>query len=268
MDSARGRISVAIVAMALMAVLASPAQGGRPAKRGRRPEPMAHVACRIAPGVLCEESGSITMPPTSFGSQSTDTVPAKATQATVDLTPPPTTEDTAAFDHMVITLADAKFPKLTRLSKASRRILGCVLFSYSAVADTDVRTNITTVDPTYQLLALDLCLRTAAQIAAANAPPSASDASAACSRAAKAVPITVTRTRSGYVGKATGTTHTLSGGLPLNISCRRIGRGLRFTLRPSARGTKLRQLIGSKLSIGFVNPSNKSTRINTTYRFR
>jgi hypothetical protein len=54
----------------------------------------------------------------------------------------------------------------------------------------------------------------------------------------------------------------------LNISCRRVGRGLRFTLRPSARGTKLRQLIGPKLSVGFVNPGNKSTRINTTYRFK
>jgi hypothetical protein len=268
MDSARGRISAVIVAMALMAVLAPPALGGGGSPGHRRPEPMAHVACRIAPGVLCEESGSITMPPNSFGSQSTDTVPAKATQATVDLTPPPTAEEIAAFDQMVITLADAKFPKLTRLSKASRRILGCVLFSYSAVADTDVTTNITTVDPTYQLLALDLCLRTASQIAAATAPPPASDASAACSRAPKAVPITVTRTRSGYVGQATGMTHTLSGRLPLNISCRRVGRGLRFTLRPSARGTKLRQLIGPKLSVGFVNPTSKSVRINTTYRFK
>jgi hypothetical protein len=228
---------------------------------------MAHVACRIAPGVLCEESGSITMPPLSFGSQSTDTVPAQARQATVDLRPP-TAEHIAGFDSMIVDLVDSKLPNLTRLSKASRRIIGCILFSYDFATETDVKTNIETTDPTIQLLTLDICLHAAAQIAAANAPPAASDASAACSRAPKAVPITVTRTRSGYVGKATGTTHTLSGRLPLNISCRRVGRGLRFTLRPSARGTKLRQLIGPKLSVGFVNPTSKSVRINATYRFK
>ena len=52
-----------------------------------RPGPLARVACaRIAPGV-CEESGNISLPPHSDGSQSTDTVPKQSTEEDTFLTP-------------------------------------------------------------------------------------------------------------------------------------------------------------------------------------
>ena len=103
-----------------------------PVAQGRRGRgPLASIACkRIAPGV-CEESGDVTMPPDSYGSQSTDTVPSKSKQESTYLEPF-NAQELADFDSLWEGVADG-FPNVAGVKNVTvRRVITCALFARAA----------------------------------------------------------------------------------------------------------------------------------------
>ena len=251
---------IALVGIAVVAGgVAAPAAG-----RDRR-DPVAVVACkRIAPGV-CEEGGTVNLPPNSDGSQSTDTVPSTARTADVTLTPnaPP---DKVPFDSLWVAIT-ASQPKLEGIkNKVVQRFVTCQLLAFAltgqAVENGGVTVHAKTFKDAYAAT-FYVCLT----LAFDEAP--ASTASAAASRPCQAlvgVPIQISRSGSTYTVGAQGRTFKPRRP-PLAVSCRRKGKGLVISLRPRRRGRRLRGLLGPHLTIGFANRGSSSVHFRSTFRF-
>jgi hypothetical protein len=260
------RLTVLIAVVLGMLVLVPSAEGGRGSG------PVAKIACSQT-ATACSESGSIGLPPNSTGIQSTDTVPNGSQQAGTTLAPASfSADDLNAFDNTWVGVV-AAFPKLgTIKSKVVRRVITCAVVAQASaqfiqqVNQTEQQFN--EAEPDYYQLLLGLCLT---MIAEAQAKlPAAHDASAAaagCSTALVSVPVDLQRTASGYHVVVNAKTFKASGKPPLAVSCRRKGAGIQITLKPRARHTKLRSLLGPKLSIGFSNPTSHSLTIKTKYTF-
>ena len=252
---------IALLGIASVAVgmIVAPAAG-----RDRR-DPVAVIACQeISPGV-CQESGQDSLPPNSYGSQSTDTVPADAKTADVTLTPdaPP---DKVPFDNLWVAIVDSQ-PKLAGVTnKIVQRFVTCQLLAFAltgqALEDMDVTVHAKTFRDAYAAT-FYVCLTLA------FAEPPASTASAAPSRPCQAlvgVPIQVSRSGSTYTVGAQGRSFKPRRP-PLAVSCRRKGSGLVISLRPRRRAGRLRALLGPHLTIGFANHGGSSVHFRTTYRF-
>jgi hypothetical protein len=233
---------------------------------------VARIACSQT-ATACSESGAIGLPPNSTGSQSTDTVPNGSQQNVTTLQPSGSDPETlAAFDSTWTGVVEA-FPKLSTIkSKFVRRVLTCAFMAQASAIRTSAEyateEQFNEAQPNYYELILGLCL--AAMREAQAKVPAASDAHAAtagCSADLVSIPIQVQRTASGFRAVVNAKTFKGSGKPPLAVSCRRKGAGIQITLKPRARHTKLRSLLGPHLSIGFSNPSSHSLTIKTKYTF-
>jgi hypothetical protein len=257
----------ALVAFAVTALLVIAPAAGR-----LRPGPIATIACkRIAPGV-CEESGSIDVPGNSFASQSTDTVPAKASQATIFVVP--SIDTTAGFNSMWTTLVAGNPPLGNVKSTFVQKLIVCDLIAQTLTVIDAQKAYMTSEDVPEQQFTdsysatLTVCLAIAfAQPPAGGASGHIAHTAAALCHANVAVPMQVARSGSGYLVAAKGMTSKAKPP-PVTVSCRRKGRGIMITLRARRRGRKLRQLIGPHLSIGFANRGTSPVHLATTYTFK
>lgn len=194
----------------------------------------------------------------------TDDIPADATQGSIEAQPLP---GTSANDFDEVTAAMVQsFPHLSKVSKRNQAVLACVLMSYLPIANLPMDEPITYRHVELQLMMLNICLRMALSI---PKPPAAHDrastATAACGRIARAVPVRITHTRSGYTGVVDGKLRpaTPTG---LAVSCRRKGKGLLLSVRPKKRGQTLRQAGAPTLAIAYNNPSSGAVGIRTTFK--
>lgn len=262
MRSAKRSIAPVALALATLAAIASPAQGGR------RSDPIAVMACARTG---CTETSTVTIPGPGDGTVGTDNLPAAATKATIKVSPPTNENVDPTFDELVATFVTDS-PHLARLNKPAQRIITCI---YLAAFKSSVYTNDSPTDFHFLsepnasafVITLQVCLQIALSLNHLHAVDVASPASAACFQAAKAIAVQFSHTRSGYVGRVSGATHKTSRRSPVALSCKRTrNRGLQLTVRPRARGRTLRQVVGPTLSLAYFNPSNKPVAVRTTFK--
>jgi hypothetical protein len=172
----------------------------------------------------------------------------------------------AAFDQLTEDLAE-QVPGLSDLSKRSQRIVTCFYASgYHGLLLSNKEEDFDIEGASAAAAYLNVCLR----LAFALSPPlvAADAASKGCFHARRSVAVKFTRTSTGFRAHVHGMTRTPSRRGPLSISCRHVGKKLRFTLRARARGRKLRRVVGSTVGIGFVNPSRSPVTVHTTIAVR
>jgi hypothetical protein len=198
----------------------------------------------------------------------TDQLPASATQATIQVGPVTNTNlGGAGFDQLVDIVVTAN-PRFAKVNRTAQRIIACAFISAlfaGATTNAEGDEVFTETDPTYEVLALDMCLRIALSLSAKHAPNAGISAAATCRRADRAIAMKITATGSGYRGQVNGRTHRPSRRAPVTIACQRTAAGLALTIRPSTRGRTLQQSVGPTLGIAFVNPSNKPVGVRVSF---
>ena len=178
-----------------------------------------------------------------------------------------------AFDSTWVTVV-AAFPKLSSIkSKLVRRVITCALVArgitdnhYQSDGSTSEQVN-GTADAYYQVL-LGVCVQVAigGQQQQRGAVRAAAT-STGCSTGLVSVSVGLQRTASGYRAVLPGKPHRVSSRLPLAVSCSPSGTGMQITLKPRSTASKLRQVIGPHLSLGFSNPSSRPLAIHTSFTF-
>jgi hypothetical protein len=208
------------------------------------------------------QSTDVSVPGPGNGGVLSSELPATTTVATMTVEAAQT-----AFDQLSEDLAE-QVPGLSDLSKRSQRIVTCFYASgYQALLLSNGEEDFSLEAASATAAYLDVCLRLAFAL---SPPPTAAAAAASmgCSHARRSVAVKFTRTSTGFLAHVHGMTYTPSGRGPLSISCRHLGKGLQFTLRPRVRGRKLRSVVGSKVGIGFTNPSRSPVTVHTTIAVR
>jgi hypothetical protein len=243
-----------------------------PAAHGQRGgSPRASIACkRIAPGV-CEESGAVSMPPDSYGSQSTDTVPSQS-QAESTYLQPFNTQELAEFDSLWESVADG-FPNLAGVKNVTvRRVITCALFARAAgnmygafTHGTMVRKVVSADNAGAAILAMCVQAAVTGQQSTGMARDAASENP--CSSAVISIPVQISRSGSRYTVQANSVVSRASGRAPLAVSCRLKGIGMVIQLRTRTHRQKLRSVVGPKFSIGYSNPSKKSVGFHAAFTF-
>jgi len=260
------RLIALVVALLIAVIVAVPAAHGQ-----RGAGPRASIACkRIAPGV-CEESGNVSMPADSYGSQSTDTVPSRS-QAESTYLQPFNTQELADFDSLWEGVADG-FPKLAGVKNVTvRRVITCALFARAAgnlygafTSGTMVRRVVSADNANAAVLAM--CIQAA--VTGQHATGMARDAASGhqCSTAVVSLPVQISRSGSRYTVAANSAVSRASGRGPLVVSCRVKGSGMVINLRTRNRRQKLRSVVGPKFSIGYSNPTKKSVGFRAAFTF-
>ena len=238
---------------------------------GDRPGPLARIACaRIAPGV-CEESGNISLPPHSSGSQATDTVPTQSTEEDT-LLAPLKGQDLADFDSLWDTVAEGDSQLAKIRNTTVRRVITCALVArgisnwYAAFKGGSISKQVITADNANAAL-LAICVQVAV-LGQQQATTRARDAAAngRCSVGLVSIPVQVVRSGSRYrITLTRAATRARQRG-PLAISCRARSRGIQIRVR-SRRRRGLRRAVGSHFSIGYSNATSHSVGVRATFRF-
>jgi hypothetical protein len=259
--SVRGALAVVVALAAALAVVLLAASAS-PARADRGSGPVAVAAFGSSGGT---EVATNTIPGGGEGTVQTDQLPASATQASIQTAPMNPSE--AGFDGLVDTVV-TNYPQFAKVNRTAQRIITCAIIAAvvgSATTNKYGDYEFTETDPTYEALALDMCLRIALNISAPSAAGAAISASAGCHSGLQALAIRITKTSSGYSGRVKGRTHRPRGRSPLAISCQRTATGLQLTVRPRAKGSTLVQAAGPTLGVAFVNPSTKSVGVRVTF---
>jgi hypothetical protein len=264
MGFAKRRIAPVAVLVVVLAVGVSLAYGSS------RPDPKAHVACAANVAGPCSESGSIALPPNSSGTESTDVVPTKATEASMFIEPASASE-LSSFDASWATVVENN-PKLGNIKNTIvRRVITCSVMAREAASllqsvYDDASEGMVRADNAYAMW-LAVCLQVTIS-SQQQAPPVASAASVGCAQANFSATVMVSRAGSSYVARLVGRTHRATGRVPLVVSCRAKGRGMLVSLRPRLRSHRVGPLLGPHLSVGFSNPTSQSVGIHTRFTFR
>lgn len=197
-----------------------------------------------------------TVQPNGTVSETSSTIPATATVATVTVKPP--ANQAGDFFTGVAT-------QIAKMGSKRERVLTCVAI-YKALGDAfDDPDKPENSSPTVRLLFMNACLELAFQ----DNPvaPARAVAAAACPVTTTTVPIKITRTSAGFTlrfrGKRTRPRHPA-----LKVTCRRAGGALKITMRPRSHGRSLRSVAGPKLSIGFYNHGSIAVPMRTTFAVR
>lgn len=240
-------IALVGVAAGVLGTIAPPALGGQ--KRG----PIAVAAFGGRGGT---ESANLSMPPNSNAEISTSDLPKTATKATVELDPLGSEAD---FKGLVDSVVEA-FPSVGKLSKQAQGLVTCAFYSVVVARVYKQFTGSSLVKASnIYAAALAACLAMVVTL------PSARDARVTpCARLERAAPVKIARTRSGYQLQAVGAISRPSGRSPVIISCQRKGKGLVIGIRPRRKGRTLRDVLGPKLTLGFVNPTKRSTGVHAS----
>lgn len=261
----RPRFALAVALFGALVIVAPTAEGNGGS------DPIATIACAGAQTGDCTESGNITLPGNTYGSQSTDIVPAKSNKGT-ELATPFSIDELADFDSNWETIVGA-FPKLAGIKNTFvRRVLTCAVMAPSAsdalaTFSTQLNKSTTAKSTDTSQLFLTLCLQMvyATQIATPTHPVRAAVAS--CGLRFESIPVEIRRIGNSYTAQATAMPRKSSGRTALRVSCRKKGLGVQITMRARTRSRKLRQVFGGHMGIGFSNPTTNSVAIHTTFSF-
>lgn len=257
----------------LLAASAVVGAAGADPGAGRGHGPSAHAACAAAPGVLCQESGKVDLPPDSYGSQATDTVPAAASEASTFLEPL-NAQEQADFDATWPAVVD-NFPRFANVKSVFvRRVVTCAVLArgaadvlHGAYADDPPAEGDIASDNAYSAY-LAVCIQTAVIGQRTAKVSTAGTSRTRCYTAQVSAPIQIRRVGRRYFAHLTGNLTLARGGRPaLTVSCQPKRRGLVIRVRASGRH-RLRRVIGSHLSVGFSNPTPHAVPFRTTYAFR
>ena len=159
------------------------------------------------------------------------------------------------------------FGKLQKILAAGRnprsRLITCViLYALATDAIPNDTVSFRGTDPSLAFLLLGACLEMARAIN--SAPPAARAAAAGCPRNDLGAPGTITRTGRRYRLTVNATTRRASAAV--RVTCRPRGRGVQIRLRTRSRRQTLRQVVGPKLGISYLNPATgHSVKIRTTF---
>jgi hypothetical protein len=77
--------------------------------------------------------------------------------------------------------------------------------------------------------------------------------------------MTLTRPRTGFHAVVKARTSKPRRRPALAISCKRRGKGLRLTVKPSAPGETLAKAGATTLAVGFINPAKKPVTVHTVF---
>jgi hypothetical protein len=122
-------------------------------------------------------------------------------------------------------------------------------------------------DPSLIGLWLQLCLRLAADVTAAQGTtPDAQAAKAGCSEAAERIKITFAHVHGMYKASASGVPQPPSRPSPLIVTCRRHGVGLTVSMKPRSRHATLSGLGANMIAAGFVNKTQATVGVHTTFK--
>jgi hypothetical protein len=208
------------------------------------------------------QTAPVVVPGPGDATVTSSTLPASATQATVDVVPGPN-QTVKEFDQLTAAVVE-NYPTLKRLNQKSRRILTCVFMTAGTLSPNVFGAeSFKLFDPAFQVLVLADCLRIVLALPT-QASDVATSAAASCKRLRETIPIQVTHTGSGYTSRVNATPRAAHGRPPLTVSCRRRGPGFRIAIRPRKHGRKLTQVLGSTLGIGFVNRTTSPVDLRAT----
>jgi hypothetical protein len=203
------------------------------------------------------ETGTLSVPANGMGVESTDTLPAKVKRGSIVVNN--TSNDTTFFDAVT--------ESLTAKPTLGARVITCVLVYANLKAYPDSTIGFSLKDPFLQDLFLQVCLRMAFILS--PPPPPAADlarpAAGSCGMTSKADGITISRSGSGYSATVSGKTHKPKRRSPVIVTCKRSGSSLTISVRPRSRKATLKQVIGPKLSLGVLNPSSRSGKLNISF---
>ena len=239
MGPAQRRLAV-VVALVAFGALASPAAARLPAKI------------------------DLTVPPGGNAMATSPTLPADVKQGTI--TVKPDDGDADLFNRLTGILSGTPTKGL--------RALTCVLIAFQIVdreGEGSLPVSFDEDDSTLQLLFLNACLKLALSLPSTQAAPRAATAATGpCARMRTAVGMKVTRSGGRYRAHVEGTPHKPTGRSALIVSCRRVGNGMKVTMRPRSRRRTLRSVAGSKIGIALASPADatKSVRVHTTFNAR
>jgi hypothetical protein len=183
--------------------------------------------------------------------------------ATVDVVPVQASDE-RFFQNMQVVLSLQPTP--------GKRLLMCIGLYINVAHGIDESVELqfpAQVHPLAVLL-LSACLEQAAQLdrAAQQSHQAATAAADACRRMATQIGATFTRVGRGYKATIDGTATKLRQRGRLKVACTRKGAGLTLKVRPAAKGTALRSVVGPRLRVGVYNPleSKGSGRLKVTFR--
>jgi hypothetical protein len=203
------------------------------------------------------ETAQLNMPADGIGISHTDELPAKATQADVNVTP---LTDEQFFGQLTVVLTNSFFFDF------SDRVGACVSVTETLVKDPDFFPAYTLPkDKTLQVLFLAACLQTALEISLKE-QSKARPASAGCSQTRLFMSIKYKRTGSGYSAQVAPTSkRPKQPRSAVRVTCRRAPTGLRLQIRPRKRGQTLRRTVGRTLGLGVANPSKSPIRLKIAF---
>ena len=206
------------------------------------------------------ENVTLTLPANSSGTVTRAPMPASSTVGTIAVKT--TSADDGFFGRLTTVL--------TKKPNFGARAVACVLM-YSALVNDEVdNAEYTITDTTLQDLFLHVCLRLALDMSQqSSAAPHAAGAAATakCGMRIAAVPVTITRTATGYQAIVKGQSHTPKP-LPVRVSCTHTATGLTITEKARKAGVKLSRVTGPKLRVGFLSKSSSSGKLKIALTVR
>lgn len=176
-----------------------------------------------------------------------------------------------AFTDMLDTVI-AEFPPNHVTQKKNQRVLACAYLSITAVNYEGVWKGQTISPSTYKISGgldkqtafLGLCLQVAAAISALE-ESGAGTASARCSQAQAALPVSLIRVRGRYEATINAPVRPLKRPTALAVSCRRSRVGLKLAITPRRHRT-FRQVGMTSLAIAYANGSKTPLAVRTTFK--
>jgi len=199
------------------------------------------------------EQLELTLPADGSGTATRAPMPADSTAATVTVNE---TSSDPSFESSLTEFLLAGKPTL------GARVVQCVFLSVALTSLSDEEVGFEESGPVLQLLLLNVCIQTALKLKQQGMAPHALGAPAAgkCGMTQKAVPLTITRTGSGYTATVSGMTST-SKRTALRIGCSTTAHGMKLSLRPKSRKAKLAKVIGPTVGIGFASSSSSPGKL-------
>ncbi len=195
---------------------------------------------------------------------STDQIPAKSTDGSIDLEP-----SAAEKFGQVIVAESTSVPKWGTPSRPVQQTLNCQFDEFGhgtaqlpSLTGTAVEFGVEGGDPLS--VTGGVCTHVVSQ-PVPKAKDAARFSSVACVQLNVTVSAQLTRSRSGYRADVKGSVRKGSVPSPLAFSCRRRGNGLHLTIRPRRRGRTLRQVGVTILAVALYNPTHNSVAVRTTF---
>jgi len=199
------------------------------------------------------ENVELTLPADGSGTATRAPMPASSTTGTIAVKAQ--SSDDGFFDTLTTVL--------TNKPSFGARAVSCVLL-YAVLVNGDYQdfTNFKETSHDLDDLFLHICIQLALSLSQNGAARDAAAAAttATCGMRSAAVPVTITKTASGYQAVVNAPPHAAK--LPgIRVSCTHTATGLKITEKSRKRGGKLSRATGPILGVGFSSRSRSSGKL-------